>query len=151
MVKIVFENFAGPKMTPFFGCKTRSFLERLQQRNSTVPKLFNSRVNIQPIYAPEEIVGPCSRKFLQRPIFVPNTDSMKVQGLDCEIKLAHKLAVVVDRPNINIYLTLLRHRVEVPEAIFAQVLLFPRKKEDKKFKKLLMRNKNVRNLSIYLK
>ena len=48
-----------------------------------------------------------------------------------QLKLVHKVIDVVDRPNRRICVTLLRYKVDNPEASYARVRLFGRKNEEK--------------------
>ena len=50
-----------------------------------------------------------------------------------QLKLAHKVIDVVDRPNRRICVTLLWYKVDSPETSYAHVRLFGRKKEEEKF------------------
>ena len=55
------------------------------------------------------------------------------KDMDEQLKLAHKVVDAVDRANREICVTLLRYNVDKPESSYAQVRLFARKKENKKF------------------
>ena len=55
------------------------------------------------------------------------------KDMDEQLKLAHKVVVVVDRANRKIFVTLLWYNVDKPESSYAQVRLFARKKEDENF------------------
>ena len=57
-----------------------------------------------------------------------------------QLKLFHKVIVVVDCPNRRICVTLLRYKVDNPETSYAQVRLFRRKKEDQKFQQIVYVN-----------
>ena len=59
------------------------------------------------------------------------------KDMDEQLKLAHNVVDVVDRANRMICVTLLRYNVDKPECSYAQVQLFPRKKEDEKFQQVV--------------
>ena len=59
------------------------------------------------------------------------------EDLKEQLKLAHKVIDVVDRTNKKICVTLLRYNEDKPESSYAQVRLFARKKEDKKFQQVV--------------
>ena len=71
------------------------------------------------------------------------------KGMDEQLKLAHKVVDVVDRPNRKICVTLLRYIVDKPESFCAQVRLFARKKEDEKFQQVVYMNYKLEEF-IYL-
>ena len=54
-----------------------------------------------------------------------------------QLKLAHKVVDVVDRPNRKICVTLLGYNVDKPDSSYPQVRLFARKKEDEKFQQVV--------------
>ena len=54
-----------------------------------------------------------------------------------QLKLAHKVIDVVDRPNRRICVTLLRYKVDNPESSYAQVRLFGRKTKKEKFQQIV--------------
>ena len=55
------------------------------------------------------------------------------KDLDEQLKLAHRVVDVVDRPNRKICEAILRYKVDKPKSSYAQVRLFARKKEEEKF------------------
>ena len=63
----------------------------------------------------------------------PVLQSTLSKDMEEQLKLVHKVIDVVDRPNRRICVTLLRYKVDNPEASYAQVRLFGRKKEEEKF------------------
>ena len=54
------------------------------------------------------------------PVLIPTMS----KDMDEQLKLAHKVVVVVDRANRKICVTLLRYNVDKPESSYAQVRLF---------------------------
>ena len=54
-----------------------------------------------------------------------------------QLKLAHKVIDVVDRPNRRICVTLLRYKADNTKTSYAQVRLFGRKKEEEKFHQIV--------------
>ena len=54
-----------------------------------------------------------------------------------QLKLAHKLVEVVNRPCRKICVTLLRYNVAKPESSYAQVRMFARKKEGETFQQVV--------------
>ena len=87
-------------------------------------RLRNQLVNAAENFAGEENLTP---------LLIPTMS----KDLDEQIKLAHKVIDVVDRANRKICLTLLRYNVDKRESSYAQVRLFPRKKEDEKFQQVV--------------
>ena len=71
------------------------------------------------------------------------------KGMDEQLKLAHKVVDVVNRPNRKICVTLLRYIVDKLESSCAQVRLFARKKEDEKFQQVVYMNHKLEEF-IYL-
>ena len=65
------------------------------------------------------------------------------------LKLVHNVIGVVDRPNRKICVTLLRYKLDNPESSYAQVRLFGRKTEDKKFQQNVYVNYKI-NEFVYL-
>ena len=63
------------------------------------------------------------------PVLIPTM----TKDMDEQLKLAHNVVDVVDRPYTKVCVTLLRYNVENPESSYAQVRMFARKKEDEKF------------------
>ncbi len=70
----------------------------------------------------------------------PVLQSTLSKDMEEQLKLVHKLIDVVDRPNGRICVTLLRYKVDNPETTYAQVRLFGRKKEAKKFQQIVYVN-----------
>ena len=67
------------------------------------------------------------------PVLIPTMS----KDMDEQLKLAHKVADVVDRACTKNCVTLLRYNVDKPESSFAQFRLFARKKEDKQFQQVV--------------
>ena len=63
------------------------------------------------------------------PIHIPTMS----KDIDEQVKLAHRVVDVVDRPNRKIWETMLRYNVDKSESSIGQVGLFARKKEEGKF------------------
>ena len=87
-------------------------------------RLRNHLVNSAENFAREENLTP---------VLIPTMS----KDMDEQLKLAHKVVDVVDRTNRKNYVTLLRYDVDKPERSYAQVRLFPRKKEDEKFQQVV--------------
>ena len=66
-----------------------------------------------------------------------------------QLKLAHKVIDVVDRPNRRICVTLLRYKMDNPETSYAQVRLFGRKKEEGKLQQIVYVNYRLQEF-VYL-
>ena len=82
----------------------------------------------------------------------PSADANDANYMDEQLKLAHKVVDVVNRPQRKICVILLQYNVDKPESLYAQVQLFARKEHEWIFQKIV--NVNYRlteNLSIYLK
>ena len=58
-------------------------------------------------------------------------------NIDEQLKLDHKVVELVERVNKKICVTLLRYNVETPESSYAQVRLFAKKTQDKKFQQIV--------------
>ena len=79
------------------------------------------------------------------PLLIPTIS----QDIDEQLKLARKVVDVVHRANKKSSVTLLRYNVDKPESFYAQVRLFARKKEDKKFQQVIYVNQKLEEF-IYL-
>ena len=99
-------------------------------------RLRNQLVNAAENFAREENLTP---------VLIPTMS----RDLDEQLKLARKVVDVVDRINRKIYVTLLRYNVDKPESSYAQVRLFARKKEVKKFHQVVYVNYKLEDF-IYL-
>ena len=88
---------------------------------------MNQLVNAAENFAREENLTP---------VLIPTMS----EGMDEQIKLAHKVVDVVDRASKKIRMTLLRYNVDKPENSFAQIRLFARKKGDEKFQQVVYVN-----------
>ena len=54
-----------------------------------------------------------------------------------QLKLAHEVVDVLDRANRRLFVSLLRYSNDKPKNCYAQVRIFARKKEDKKFQQVV--------------
>ena len=88
--------------------------------------------------------------FLREENLSPVLQSMLCKDMEEQLKLVHKVIDVVDCPNRKICVTLLRYKADNPDTSHAQVRLFGRKTEEKKFNKLCMSTKGLTNLYIFL-
>ena len=70
----------------------------------------------------------------------PVLQSTLSKDMEEQLKLVHKVIDVVDRPNRRICVTLLRYKVDNPEASYDQVRLLGRKKEEEKFLQIVCVN-----------
>ena len=70
----------------------------------------------------------------------PVLQSTLSKDMEEQLKLVHKVIDVVDRPNRKICVTLLRYKVDNPEASYAQNRLFGRKKEEEKLQQIVYVN-----------
>ena len=59
------------------------------------------------------------------------------RDLDEQLRLTHTVNDVVDRANRKICVSLLRYNVDKLENSYAQIRLFARKKDDKKFQQVV--------------
>ena len=71
--------FLVQKWFQLLGCENQNFQEIRQQRVRNVPKSYNGRSRVQPVYAIEESADHCSRKICKRGKFVPSADNYNVQ------------------------------------------------------------------------
>ena len=83
-------------------------------------KLRNQLVNAAENFAREEILTPVLISTMSK-------------YMDEQLKLANRVADIVNRANRKICVTLLRYNVDKLESSYAPMRLFARKKEDKKF------------------
>ena len=70
-----------------------------------------------------------AENFLREENLFPVLQSTLCKDMEEQLKLVHKVIDVVDRPNRNICVTVLRDKLDNPETSNAQVRLFRRKKE----------------------
>ena len=96
-------------------------------------RLRNQLVNAAENFAREENLTP---------VLIPTMS----KDMDEQLKLAHKVVEVVARANKNICVNPLRYSVDKPESFKAQVRLFARKKEDKKYQQVVYVNYKVEEL-----
>ena len=75
--------------------------------------------------------------FLREQKLSPVLQSTLSKDMEEQLKLVHKVIVVVDRPNRKICVTLLRYKVDNPETSYAQFRLFERMKEEQKIQQLV--------------
>ena len=68
------------------------------------------------------------------------------KDMEEQLKLVHKVIDVVDYPNRKICVTLLRYKVDNPDASYAQVRLFGRKTEEEKFQQIVYVNHKLDEL-----
>ena len=73
-----------------------------------------------------------AREEVLTPVLIPTMS----KDMDEQLKLAHKVVEVVDRAHRKNCVTLLRYNVDKPESSYAQVQIFARKKEIKKFQQV---------------
>ena len=78
--------------------------------------------------------------FLREENLSPVLQSTLSKDMEEQLKLVHKVIDVVDRPNRNICVTMLRYKVDNPETSYAQVRLFGRKIEEEKFLQIVYVN-----------
>ena len=78
--------------------------------------------------------------FLREQTLSPILQSTLSKDMEEQLKLAHKVIDVVDRPNRRICVTLLRYKADNPETSFALGRLFGRKKEDETFQQIVYVN-----------
>ena len=71
---------------------------------------------------------------------LPVLQSTLSKDMEDQLKLVHKVIDVVDRPNRNICVTLLRYKVDNPETSYAQVRLFGRKNDEEKVQQIVYVN-----------
>ena len=86
-------------------------------------RLRNQLVNAAEDFAREENLTP---------VLIPTMS----KDVDEQLKLAHNVVDVVDRAKKNIFVTLLRYKVDKLENSYAQVQFFARKKEDEKIQQV---------------
>ena len=79
-------------------------------------------------------------KFLREQNLSPVLQSTLSRDAEEQLKLVHKVIVVVDHPNRRICVTLLRYKANNSDTSYAQVRLFGRKKEEEKFQKIVKVN-----------
>ena len=75
----------------------------------------------------------------------PNVIPTQSKVRDEQLKLAHKVVDVVDRLNKRICVTQLQYSADNPECSYAQVRLFPKKKEDENFQQIVFVNSKLEN------
>ena len=78
--------------------------------------------------------------FLRKQNSTPIIQSTLSKDMEEQLKLVQEVIDVVDCPNRRICVTLLRYKADNPEASYAQVRLFGRKKEEDKFQQIVYVN-----------
>ena len=78
--------------------------------------------------------------FLRVQNLLPVLQSTLSKYMEEQLKLVHKVIDVVDRPNRETCVTLLRFKLDNPETSYAQVRLFGRSKEEEKFQQIVYVN-----------
>ena len=78
--------------------------------------------------------------FLREENLSPVLQSTLCKDMEEQLKLVHKVIVVVARPNRKICVTLLRYKADNPDTSYAQVRLFGRKTEEEKFQQIVYVN-----------
>ena len=78
--------------------------------------------------------------FLREKNLSPLLQSTLSKDMEEQLKLAHKVIDVVDRPNRKICVTLQRYKADNPDTSYAQVRLYGRKKEEEKFQQIVYVN-----------
>ena len=78
--------------------------------------------------------------FLKEQNLSPVLQSTLSKDMEEQLKIVHKAIDVVDRPNRKNCVTLLRYKVDNPEASYVQVRLFGRKNEEEKFQQIVYVN-----------
>ena len=78
------------------------------------------------------------RDFSKEENLPPVQVKLLAKDMEEQLKLAHKVVEVVDRPHRKICVTMLRYNVEKPETSYVQVRLFGRRKEEENSIKLFM-------------
>ena len=68
--------------------------------------------------------------FLREQNLSPVLQSTLFKDMEEQLKLAHKVIVIVNCPNRRICVTLLRYKLDNPETPYAQVRLLGRNKEE---------------------
>ena len=117
-------NYLDVKLKFFKKGDNREF--RLVQSLTMGEADFNQfkRLRNQPVNAAENV----AREEKLTPVQI----STMSKDMDEQLKVAHKVADVVDRANRMICITLLQYNVDKSESSYAQVRLFAKKKEDEK-------------------
>ena len=78
--------------------------------------------------------------FLREQNLSPVFQSTLSKDMEEQLKLVHKVIVVLECPNRRICVTLLRYKADNPETSYAQVRLFGRKTEEERFQQILYVN-----------
>ena len=78
--------------------------------------------------------------FLREENISPVLQSTLRKDMEEQLKLVHTLIDVVDCPNRNICVTILRYKADNPDTSYAQVRLFGRKTEEEKFQQIVYVN-----------
>ena len=73
------------------------------------------------------------RDFSKEENLPPVQVKLLAKDMEEQLKLAHKIVEIVDRPHRKICVTMLRYNVEKPVTSYVQVRLFGRRKDEEKF------------------
>ena len=80
------------------------------------------------------------------PVLIPTMS----KDTDGQFEMAHKVIDVLDQANRRICVTLLRYNVEKPYSSYAEVRVFAKKKEEKKFQQIVCMNYKLDELMYLL-
>ena len=80
------------------------------------------------------------------PVLIPTMS----KDMDEQLNLAYKVVDVVDRGNRKICVTLLQYNVDKSESSYAQLRIFARTKEDKKFQQVVSVNYKLKEFTYLL-
>ena len=134
-------NFLGPKVTPTMDFELKVFKRedknaeiRLRQNVSIGEADFN-QFNRQ-----RNQLDVAADNYLREQNLSPVLQSTLSKDMEKQLKLVQKVIDVVDCPNRNICVTLLRYKVDNPDTSYAQVRLFGRKKEEEKIQQIVYVN-----------
>ena len=135
-------NYLDLKIKVFQKDDNKEF--RLVQNITMGEADFNQfmRLRCQLVLATENI----AREENLSPVLIPTMS----KDTDEQLRLAHNVVDVVDRINRKLCMPLLPYFVDKPESSYAQVRLFPRKREDEKFQQIVQVNYKLEEINYLL-
>ena len=137
------DQLAGTDYGDFDKCQDRfgqiswskSSFDYLDVKHKVFKKEENKEYRLAQNFSKEESLTPVQVKLLAK-------------DMEEQLKLTHKVVLVVDRPHREICVTMLRYNVEKPETSYVQLRLFGRRKDEEKFNQIW--TTNLMSVFIYL-
>ena len=129
-LKTDLDNFHGPKNdSNYLDVKLKVFKKDDNKEFRLVQKLTMGEADFNQFMRTRNQLVNAAENFAREENLTPVLMPTWSKDMDEQLKLAHKVADVMDRANRKICVTLLRYNVDKPESSYAQVRLIARKNE----------------------